>query len=649
MKPINLDDILKAASIGESYDWEFKSGLGGFPRSFWETYSAMANTEGGIIIFGGSQKDNTVKLDGLAHEQIQKYKKILWDNLNNRNKVSVCLLANSDVQVIDISGNQLLIIKVPRAKRGQRPVYLGPTPFSHTFRRLHEGDYCCTDDDVRRMLADADPLPADGRILQNFDLSDLDQASVTQYRQRFRSAKGDHPWLALEDRDFLEKLGGWRQDRQTGQEGLTVAGMLMFGKDQIIRDPNVAPCYFVDFREKLDPSTRWSDRVYPDGTWEANLFQFYQRVGSRLTAAVPVPFKLQDGVRRDETPAHEALREAFVNTLIHADYSAPGGIVLERYSDRMIFGNPGTLLVSLEQYHRGGVSECRNKALQQMFLMIGGGERAGSGVDKIRSGWLSQNWRTPWIETQFQPDRIRLTLPMLSLIPEETLQHLRDRLGSRLDSLSSAEVQALATAAIEGGVSNSRLQELLTDHPVDISRMLQKLCEDGLLASDNRRRWTTYVLAQEPRDQPLFLEIEKIKIAESLHKETGSPLQASSSSHLADNSSHLTVDSLHQADHSLHLPDKITQIGELTNQLQERVKSIAIKRKASAKEIREIILQLCRGQYLSVDSLAKLLNRNPAGLRNRYLSPMVTEGLLQLRFPDKPNRPDQAYTICEKN
>ncbi|MEY3273517.1 MAG: hypothetical protein RLZZ341_2423, partial [Pseudomonadota bacterium] len=478
-----------AAALGEDSDWEFKSANGGFPGSFWETYAAMANSDGGTVLLGVSERNGVVRFDGLTPDQIARYKKTLWDGVNNKGQVSRSLLSPADVQEIAIGSDggsvTLLAIAIPRAGRMDRPVHVGQNPFGGTYRRCHEGDYKCTDEDVRRMIADASAEPADHRLLPNFTIDDFDKASLTQYRQRFRAAKGDHAWIALEDREFLERLGGWRRDRKTGEEGPTVAGLLMFGKDLAIRDPHAVPQYFVDYREVLDPSTRWTDRIYPDGTWQANIFQFYSRVWPKLAIALPTPFVLEGGVRRDDSPAHEALREALVNALIHADYAGVGGVVVERHPDGFVLENPGTLLVSLDQYRVGGVSECRNKALQQMFLMIGGGERAGSGADKIRSGWASRSWRAPWITERAQPDRVRLTLTMASLIPPETLEGLRRRFGHEIvESLTREELQALAAAELEGTVTNGRLRSLTAFHAADLTKLLQGLCDRHLLIPD---------------------------------------------------------------------------------------------------------------------------------------------------------------------
>ena len=86
------------------------------------------------------------------------------------------------------------------------------------------------------------------------------------YRNRFASRAPDHPWLLLDDAPLLTKLSALRRDRSTGLEGATVAGLLMFGRFEALRE--ALPGFHVDYRERLsdDPAVRWTDRVVPDGT-----------------------------------------------------------------------------------------------------------------------------------------------------------------------------------------------------------------------------------------------------------------------------------------------------------------------------------------------------------------------------------------------
>lgn len=640
-------DILTAAALGEDSDWEFKSAKGGFPGSFWETYSAMANSDGGTVLLGVSEKGGVVRFDGLAADQIAKYKKTLWDGLNNKSQVNRNVLAPGDIRETVVGSNggtaTILAITIPRAGRTDRPIYVGPNPLGNTFRRRHEGDYRCTDEEVRRMFADASPEPADHRILTGFALTDLDAQSLAQYRQRMRAARGEHPWLSLGDQDLMEQLGGWRRDRTSGATGLTLAGLLVFGKDIAIRDPAASPNYFVDYRERLDPAIRWTDRIYPDGTWQANLFQFYTKVWPRLAAALPTPFAIEGGVRKDDTEAHVALREAFVNALIHADYSAAGGVVIEREPDQIKMENPGTLLVSQEQYQHGGVSECRNKAVQKMFLMIGGGEQAGSGAARIRTGWASRSWRAPWIETSTDPDRVRLNLPMVSLIPDAVIAHLRSRFGTRIESLSADELQALATAVLENGVSNARLRTLTTLHSSDITKLLQGLCDRGFLEADGYGRWTNYHLPQ----------VASQTGNGGRATQTGSGTTTGSSGPLGTSSGPLGQGSGPLGQSASKPAETLwsgTDAGGLgmpageEQELRAIAEPVASKGKAPKGDVERVIVELCSGRFLSGDQLSKLLDRSAEKLRKDYLSPLVEAGRLRYRHPDTPNSPNQAYT-----
>lgn len=652
---ITREQILEAARVGEGTDWEFKSAKGGLPEKFWETYSAMANADGGTIVLGVREDaERGLRFDGLSEEQLRKYTKNLLDCLNDRHKVSANLVPSDGIRAVRVNDAVLLVVEVRRADRKQRPVHLGPNPLGNSFRRQHEGDYRCSDAEVRRMLSDAADEPRDARLLEHFTLDDLDPTTVQQYRRLFQLVNEGHPWLQLADVEFLERLGGWRRDRTTSKQGPTLAALLMFGKEIAIRDPEAAPEYLVDFREKLDPATKWSDRIHPDGTWEANLFQFYGRVWPKIARALPVPFRLEGDLRKDETPAHQALREAFVNAIVHADYRAGGGIVIEQYPDRIVLANPGTLLVSLEQYLRGGVSESRNPNLQKMFAMVGRGERAGSGVDKIVSGWRSQHWRAPLIRRQHQPDRVELTLPLVSLLQPETLDQLRAQFGAHIDDLRPEERQALAIAAEEGAVSNRRLQVVSSQHPTDIGRMLLRLVERGFLDSDNKRRWTTYRLhgaGEEVSGQAsLFDSVLAQRIDggdasrrdDSVHK-AGDPVQKTVDSIRSDR------DSIRSEGDSIRSEprDSVQNGGDSVRSEQELVAladPIASRQRAPTEQVRRVILQLCHGRFLSAEQIGSLLRRHPVRIRHTYLKPLVTEGLLRLKFPGAANRPDQAYT-----
>ena len=198
-------EILDAVAAGESFDWEFKSAKGGFPASAWETYSAMANTDGGTLVLGIGEANGEFFVEGLKNPQ--QMVKVCWDNVNNRGKVSANLLASEAVRLVEVDGKQVLVIRVPRANRRQRPVFVGQNPLDGTFRRNYEGDYKCRADEVGRMLADQSPEPADSRILPNFGIEDLDAETIRQYRNRFSARNPNHTWLNEDTQGFSDETG----------------------------------------------------------------------------------------------------------------------------------------------------------------------------------------------------------------------------------------------------------------------------------------------------------------------------------------------------------------------------------------------------------------------------------------------------------
>lgn len=132
---------------------EAKQALGGLPESIWETYSAFANAEGGIILLGVEElEDKSLHALDLLDPQwlIDDFLTILNDPM----QVSVNILTEEDVQIHEVEEKRIIAITVPKADPRCRPVYVGGDVLRGTYRRSGEGDYRCTLEEIEAMLAE---------------------------------------------------------------------------------------------------------------------------------------------------------------------------------------------------------------------------------------------------------------------------------------------------------------------------------------------------------------------------------------------------------------------------------------------------------------------------------------------------------------
>ena len=155
---MDTNDINILLQLGERITFECKKAEGQIPKSVWETYSSFANTIGGTILLGIKENLNETDMEkrfeitGVSNPQ--KMKKEFFDTLNS-NKVNRNILTDEDVKIISYAGCNLLCIHVPQADYRQRPIYINGNMMNGAFKRNYEGDYHCTEDDVKAMIRDA--------------------------------------------------------------------------------------------------------------------------------------------------------------------------------------------------------------------------------------------------------------------------------------------------------------------------------------------------------------------------------------------------------------------------------------------------------------------------------------------------------------
>lgn len=249
----------------------------------------------------------------------------------------------------------------------------------------------------------------------------------------------------------------------------------MFGEEWRIQPE--FPNYFLDYRQETSPEARWQDRVTSQtaGEWSGNVFDFFERAYEKMRQALRVPFRLDGNGRRvDETPAHDALREAIANCLVNADYDGRRGVVLLWKEDGFHLSNPGGFRIPIEDAYVGGSSDPRNGTMMKMFNLVNIGERAGSGVPNMVEDWMSAGYGRPVLSERVNPERSTIFLPLKEsagnkrqIQPADSNTVLPGKKGLKqgkiIEYLTENGASKSADIAESVGLSVSRTNELLKE------------------------------------------------------------------------------------------------------------------------------------------------------------------------------------------
>ena len=485
-------DLSRFDEYREGNRREVKKANGGLPISLWETYSSFSNCNGGVIILGVKEReDGSWYTTHLQNEN--KLLKDFWDTINNRTKVSVNLLSEENVETYEVDGDVIIVIYVPKADRVYKPVYTNDNLFGGTFRRDHEGDYHCTEDEVRGMLRDQGAKGMDNKILLGMELDIFYPETIKSFRTRHKAVNPDHVWHKLEDNAYLERIGAAAISDVDGKLHPTVAGLLMFGEEYKIRCE--FPDYFLDYREMLDPSIRWTDRLESSsGEWSGNMLDFFFQMERKLLRDVKRPFRLEGITRIDETPVHKAIREALANCFANADFNFSRGIVILKDRDAIVIENPGSIITGKAQMLKGGISEPRNRTIMKMFNLIHVGERAGSGVPDIFSIWDEEGWIVPTVEEEYRPDRTRLTLAFTE--KQATSGKSKRQAEKASGKRKTDENKSLIVDFIrkEGYAKSSDIADAIGLSQPRVRVLLSELIDEGIIKPEGAGRSRVYKL-----------------------------------------------------------------------------------------------------------------------------------------------------------
>lgn len=362
---MNEKQIIELISKGEGVNIEFKESRNKLNKDVFESVCAFLNRNGGHL-FLGVKDDGT--MIGIDEDSINKVKDNFVSLMNNSDKINpTCYLEVKDIKIAD---KTILYVFIPESSDVHRCN-------GKIYDRNEDGDFDITNNRnlVFKLYMRKQSTYSENIIYPATDISEL-REDIFEKVKKFASGRvANHPWKNMSNLELLKSAGLYLKEPQTGKEGITLAGILIFGTDILIH--SAVPHYKTDAILRFVNLDRYDDRDYVD----TNLIDSYDRLMSFIGKHLNDKFYLEGDIRTNIRD--KIFREVVSNTLVHREYLDPytAKIVIEK--DKVLSENGNTARGSGEIDPKSFSPYSKNPSLAKFFREIGWVDELGSGVRNI--------------------------------------------------------------------------------------------------------------------------------------------------------------------------------------------------------------------------------------------------------------------------
>ena len=358
---MDVKELLEIIETGEGHSIEFKKSTNEITKDVYDTVCSFSNRDGGHILLGVKDDGEILGIDESA---VEKIKKDFVTSINNANKLYPPLYLQ--MEEYDVDEKKILYVYVPVSSQVCRHN-------GKIFDRNNGSDIDITNntDLVYQLYARKSGSYFVNKITR-FGIDDLRADLIDRARKMTSARMADHPWKSMNDEELLRSAGLILRDDMTQVEGITIAAILLFGKDSTIM--SVLPQHKTDAIFRVENVDRYDDR----DVIITNLIETYDRLVEFGHKHLSDPF-VQEGIH-SVSARDKILREIFSNLLAHRDYSSGyvAKFVIEK--DKMFtenanrsHGNGALNLSSFEPY-------AKNPPISKVFREISLADELGSGM-----------------------------------------------------------------------------------------------------------------------------------------------------------------------------------------------------------------------------------------------------------------------------
>ena len=361
---MSITRVKHILAAGEGIRVEFKKSQTNLPSSLFESICAMLNREGGDIILGAAD-DGTVV--GIYEDRVNTIKTNLVNLSNNPEKLNPPFILFPSVY--EIENKVVMHIQVPSSSQMHKSA-------NKVYDRSNDGDFEVSDPQLIAQIYNGKRnFYSEGIIYSEITFAHFIPELFEKARNLIKSNNANHPWLALSDLEMLKKASLWRKDYQSGQEGFTLGAILLFGKDELIKQ--IVPHYKTDALLRVDNTDRYDDRLYV----ETNLIDAYDALMSFIAKHLPDKFYAVGGQRKSLRT--DIFREVVANLIVHREFTNAYPAKLVIYNNRVETENAnnahGSGALSLQDFSPFP----KNPSIAKFFIQMGRVDELGSGVINV--------------------------------------------------------------------------------------------------------------------------------------------------------------------------------------------------------------------------------------------------------------------------
>jgi ATP-dependent DNA helicase RecG len=451
-------DLRKLIKSEESETVELKAS---FNKEILETSGAFANTKGGAILIGISDKGQV--------KGIQIGKETLKDWANQISQSTEPRII-PEFEIVTIDGKNVAVIWI-------KEFPIKPVPVKgRCFRRVGSGNRVMQAHEIAEMHFQSTGMSWDRLPAANALMDEIDLEKVRQYIEsaknagRRRISGGESPLQVLEKLELIK------------DGKATWAAILLFDKH---------PQRFLSQAMIHCGRFKGDTIVIDDRMIEGAVIEQIEEAMDFIRKNINVRFVMTGKPAREEVWDYplEALREAVINAVCHRDYTVSSNTEVRIYDDELMVWNPGGLPLGLkvEDLYKPHPSILRNKGIGGIFYDTGLIEQWGSGMDKMRVACEKAGIPEPKLEER---NGFRVIFRK-DVYTEEYLQKL---------GLNERQFKAVTYVKEKGKITNKEYQQLTNvSKPmatIDLKGLVEKRI---LLKLGVTGRGTEYILLSKQR------------------------------------------------------------------------------------------------------------------------------------------------------